>query len=417
MLGKAILALHYFPMASHGFANNLVGSSTGCMTELDTSEVIMNSVVKPHEESDFPNMHLVVIKDDNHMESPFHYTPSEEQFTIAFVNPYSKDEFQDDLQFVMDVEGPAEFVGGGYIGCEGNKRVASRLFDGGQVQLKILDPTASLRIWAGWATGHEAVRLTPNMFLEPKPSATPKSPETKKDEISEKVDGRLKETPKPSATPKIPEISEKVAGHLNEISEKVAGHLKDRELKGPRDAHVKGESPTVPEIVELDTPDKTAKKSGKKSNQKKFKKMRKGSDKKKPEKMEKMKEIKKEVDAKKLNSRWGSKIRDKVAPLRDTKEIFDAAKNAAEIVKNIGLAVEKPKLMDETERRNRLEEEMRRNFPEKGVDGFLSRYESDSFGGGLHMSGYYYGCAFFIFAFGTLLSLLSRRKEKGRRDL
>lgn len=397
MLCRAIFALYCFPMAIHGFANNLVGSTTGCMTELDTSEVIMNSVVKAAEESDFPKMHLVVIEDDNNMESPFHYTPSEEQFTIAFVNPYSKDEFREDIQFVMDVEGPAEFVGGGAIGCEGNKRVAARLFNGGQVQLKLLDPTASLRIWAGWATGHEAVRLTPNLLLEPKPNATPKTPDTK--------------------------------------SEKMAGHRKQRELKGPRDAHehVKGErnlpaSPTTPEIVELDKANKAAK-SGKKSHDKNFKEKGKGSNEKKREKMEKLKELKKEADdkRKKLHSRWTPKIGDKV-PLKDPKESVGATK----IVKNTKLAVEekeadidddddapveKAKLMDEKERRKELQEQMLRNFPEKGIHGLLARYESDSFGGGLHMSGYYYGCAFFIFSFGTLLSLLSRRKEKGRRDL
>jgi hypothetical protein len=402
MLCIAILALHSFPMAIHGFANNLVGSSVGCMTELDTSEVIMNNVIKASEDSDFPNMHLVVLKDDNNMESPFHYTPSEEQLTIAFVNPYSKDVFPDDLQFVMDVEGPAEFVGGGTIGCEGNKRVAARLFDGGQVQLKLLDPTASLRIWAGWATGHEAVRLTPNLLLDPKPNVAQQSPEIQNEEIPEKV----------------------------------AGHLKERELKGRRDAPVKGErslpaSPTTPEIVEKDTPDKTVK-SGKKSHQMKFREKGKRSDKKKWGKIEKLKEIKKEVDDKKLHSDWAAKIRDKM-PLRDPKELVDATK----IIKNLGLAnikklavedkeadiddddapAEKPKLMDEEERRKKLSDEMMRNFPEKGIHGLLARYESDSFGGGLNMSGYYCGCAFFIFSFGTLLSLLLRRKEKGRRDL
>jgi hypothetical protein len=388
MFCRAILTLIHVPLAIQGFANNLVGSSVGCMTELDTTEVIMNSLIKAPEESDFPKMHLVVIKDDNHMESPFHYTPSEEPLTIAFVNPYSKDEFPDDLQFVMDVKGPAEFVGGGYIGCEGNKRVAARLFSGGQVQLKLLDPTAHLRIWAGWATGHEAVRLTPNLLLEPKPNTTANIPVPKNEVIAE------------------------------------SGHLKERELKRPRDAHVKGAKPTPPEILEVDTPDEAGK-AGKKSHHMKKREKRKITSKKKRDKMEKLKEIK-EVDGKKQ-----PKIRDKV-PLLDPKEFV----NTANIMKHLDLVkkklaledkeadvddddapTEKPKLMDPKERRKQLEDEMNRNFPEGGLQGFLSRYKSDSFGGGLHMSGYYYGCAFFILSFGTLLSLLSRRKEKGRRDL
>eukprot|EP00526_Cylindrotheca_closterium_P029940 CAMPEP_0113642828 /NCGR_PEP_ID=MMETSP0017_2-20120614/22502_1 /TAXON_ID=2856 /ORGANISM="Cylindrotheca closterium" /LENGTH=257 /DNA_ID=CAMNT_0000554277 /DNA_START=1 /DNA_END=774 /DNA_ORIENTATION=- /assembly_acc=CAM_ASM_000147 len=35
------------------------------------------------------------------------------------------------------------------------------------VQLKINDMTSSLRLWAGWATGQESVRLTENLMLEP----------------------------------------------------------------------------------------------------------------------------------------------------------------------------------------------------------------------------------------------------------
>ncbi|CAJ1930659.1 unnamed protein product [Cylindrotheca closterium] len=134
--------------------------------ELDTTEIIMNNEVKPPEESDFPRMHLAVQVGDNHIESPFHYSSNE--LTIAFVNPYTKDEFHDDLQFVMEVEGPAEFVDGGAIGCDGNKRLSARMQDASHgVQLKVNDMTSTLRLWAGWATGQESVRLTENLMLEP----------------------------------------------------------------------------------------------------------------------------------------------------------------------------------------------------------------------------------------------------------
>ena len=51
------------PRGSDAFAYNLVGSRSGCMTELATSEVIMNNRVVSASESDFPEMRLVVLHD------------------------------------------------------------------------------------------------------------------------------------------------------------------------------------------------------------------------------------------------------------------------------------------------------------------------------------------------------------------
>jgi len=163
------------------FASNLVDTGIGCMTELSTDEVIMNEEVKPPEESDFPRMHLAVLDSEGApMENeptsiPYKYDPTIKTIQLAFVNPYTADEFHDDLQFVVEVAGPtedsgaAEFVSGGSsIGCEKNKRVSGRLMDGlARVVLQINDPTVQLRVWGGWATGHNAVRLTPALLLEP----------------------------------------------------------------------------------------------------------------------------------------------------------------------------------------------------------------------------------------------------------
>jgi hypothetical protein len=157
-----------------GFASNLVETKMGCMTDLSIEEVIMNNEVKSPEESDFPKMHLVVLDaNENHMETPYHYDPSSLSssssgsinINIAFLNPYSIKEFRDDLQFVMEVEGPAEFIDGGAIGCEGNIRISG--YNNDAVVLKVNDPTAKLRVWGGWATGHSSVRLTPDLILEP----------------------------------------------------------------------------------------------------------------------------------------------------------------------------------------------------------------------------------------------------------
>lgn len=168
-----------------GFASNLVVTTIGCMTDLSTDEIIMNNEVKLPEESDFPKMHLVVIDDnDNHIESLFKYEPSstETELRLAFINPYKgTDEGRDlgDIQFVMEVgvvggaieedsPSPASFTHGGAIGCDGNKRVSASLRDfDGYVKLRINDPTSKVRVWAGWATGQESVRLVPDLILEP----------------------------------------------------------------------------------------------------------------------------------------------------------------------------------------------------------------------------------------------------------
>jgi hypothetical protein len=129
----------------------------------------MNNIVKAPEESDFPKMHLAVVDGDNHMESPYHYHSKEKELNIAFVNPYTKEEFEDDVQFVLEVDGPAEFIDGG---CEGNRRIAARLFKTTKIILKIHDPSATLKVWGGWATGQGPVQLTNNLILEPHSNTT-----------------------------------------------------------------------------------------------------------------------------------------------------------------------------------------------------------------------------------------------------
>jgi hypothetical protein len=167
LLVSLCLNLFSTPTAD-AFASNLIVTSMGCMTDLSTDEVIMNNEVKAAADSDFPKMHLVVIDsvNKNYMESPYHY--SSQELTIAFVNPYTPEEFSEDIQFVMEVDGPASFIEGGTIGCENDKRVAARwMDDDGKVVLKIHDMSAKLRVWAGWATGQNPVRLTPELNLEP----------------------------------------------------------------------------------------------------------------------------------------------------------------------------------------------------------------------------------------------------------
>ncbi|KAG7340517.1 hypothetical protein IV203_024060 [Nitzschia inconspicua] len=177
----------------------------GCMTDLSTDEVIMNNQVKAVEDSDFPNMHLVVLDErGNHMESPFHYSNGDhdKELSIAFVNPYSPEEFSEDIQFVMEVDGPASFLEGGTIGCDGDKRVAARWTDNdGKVVLKLNDGTATVTVWAGWATGQNAVRLTPKLIIGPAdakpPAETEQNPEQQQQQPAQPKE--VQEFPTPDA--------------------------------------------------------------------------------------------------------------------------------------------------------------------------------------------------------------------------
>lgn len=167
------------------------------MTDLSTEEVIMNNEVKPPEESDFPKMHLVVVdSNDQHLETPYRYDPTLSTIRIAFVVPYSTAEFNEDLQFVVEVEGPekaAEFVAGGSIGCDNLRRVSARHIDNnGLVVLQINDTTAKLRVWAGWATGHSAVKLVPDLILEPGTAGGIKELETEVEELENELQEEAK---------------------------------------------------------------------------------------------------------------------------------------------------------------------------------------------------------------------------------
>ena len=186
------------------FASNLVDTGIGCMTELSTDEVIMNEEVRPPEQSDFPKMHLAVLdgKDQPIEESTYKYDPTVPSLRIAFVNPYPTKEFNDDLQFVIEVEGKtedsrdAEFIDGdGSIGCDNNKRVSGRLLESqAAVVLQINDHASRLRVWAGWATGHNAVRLVPDLILEPgEPGAAASAAETTKDLSVEQAEEELED--------------------------------------------------------------------------------------------------------------------------------------------------------------------------------------------------------------------------------
>mmetsp|Transcript_14202 Transcript_14202/g.19871 ORF Transcript_14202/g.19871 Transcript_14202/m.19871 type:complete len:176 (-) Transcript_14202:218-745(-) len=144
---------------SHGYASWLK-----CYVELDETEIVMNHhivpahkadytvdlEIKPEGYSDWLTSHVVYIQ------------PSIESVKVRLkVPPALQDET---VQYVVETTEGALFADSPM--CDG-KRAYARDYDT-EVVLKF-NPDfheTHLEIWAGWAMGHEEVRLTPRLKLE-----------------------------------------------------------------------------------------------------------------------------------------------------------------------------------------------------------------------------------------------------------
>jgi hypothetical protein len=207
-----MLLLLLLPHRCHSFANYLA-SRSNCLTELSTDEVIMNSAVGAYEDSDDPSMRitavLVVAREsggsgnnaftvaDNHPGSNgsnqvylLEKLPAEIQLKVSTTNLNTDKDYQWAMDVVVgaapdpsgggdgaaDVAGHpppvvASFVDGA---CENSVRITGKGKDA-TVTLSIRQPpsstsegllpgaAAAVTVVAGWATGHERVRLTPTL--------------------------------------------------------------------------------------------------------------------------------------------------------------------------------------------------------------------------------------------------------------
>ncbi|GAX09709.1 hypothetical protein FisN_19Lh178 [Fistulifera solaris] len=143
------------PRPTRSFATYLL-SRSNCWTDLSTDEVIMNHRVVSHEESDDPMMHIQLVGGPLPAGTTF---PTKVALQVLTENPSTNR----DYQYVMEVNGTgAAFVGGS---CDMDRRIAGRAKD--IVELTLKDARASVTVWAGWAAGHEAVRLTPKFIIDP----------------------------------------------------------------------------------------------------------------------------------------------------------------------------------------------------------------------------------------------------------
>ncbi len=162
------------PTGCDAFAYNLVGTRSGCMTELDTSEIIMNNKVVAVSESDFPKMRLGLV----HEKEPSSVIEVDYNRSLPFAcwirlsNPY--DEFST-IEYVVETKSTSSKNSATFAevgGCENNRRAAGKT---GPNDLGIFfrieewpDSEGEFHVLGGWASGHEKVRLLePLIFRRP----------------------------------------------------------------------------------------------------------------------------------------------------------------------------------------------------------------------------------------------------------
>ena len=411
----------------------------------------MNFEVKSAEDSDFPRMHLVVVDDKsgNHIESPYHYSKDDGSETgaievsIAFDNPYTPDEFNEDLQFAMEVQSNsgeeadtpgAEFLGGGAIGCDHNKRVSARLKDSnGIVKLQITDPNAKLKVLAGWATGHEAVRLTHPLILEPalvsdkqETTADNQDDEAEIDEADLKADDDgptlMDDEIQEENLPKVLNTSDIEADIERDVADTADNDDKpvkmDDEVQEELGADPEKQTDKVNDGIENqgakegDEATKPPKKSHAKKN--KTPKRAENFD---PEDVHSTNDNMKETRRKQKQSNEDGDYSTESVHLNDDKKKSD--KGSKPPPKRHSDPRERQKKLLEKERRERIVKGGHDNG--KGQDPetkktFRQLYESEDFANSFHMNGYIYGCVIFFSSF-VLMFVFGRRREKGRRDL
>ena len=143
-----------------------------CYTDLIPPEIIMNSPIKPYSESSYPDIVIEVYSKESDelvggKGGEIVQRGPRGDYTLKLSIPPSDLSQLGDLQYVIDLSlsSPATLVGD-RTGCDG-RRAHGRRAD--SVSLRIdfdgeaadeTDAGDTVKVWAGWATGHEAVQLT-----------------------------------------------------------------------------------------------------------------------------------------------------------------------------------------------------------------------------------------------------------------
>jgi hypothetical protein len=131
-----------------------------CYVELDTDEIIMNYDVLPPEQAKVPGVEIMGRESgtDEWIRESLTFE-KEQSFQLRLHVP---DDSLQNVQYVMEVSAGARFVPANM--CEGRRTHAAR--HDTPVTLQVDGNSDEVVVWAGWATGHEAVSLTPKLILK-----------------------------------------------------------------------------------------------------------------------------------------------------------------------------------------------------------------------------------------------------------
>jgi len=151
------IQLLVLPTLTKSYASWLVTQEIACYRDFKPGEVIMNNQIIDASNSKYPNIRLQVSNDKS---ESIDYEPGQE-FTLTISVPYDG---VHDLQYVVETDEGGKMIGTG-SGCEG-RRASAR--NGESVRLSLSGTTDTVKVWAGWATGHEAVTLTPPLIFHKK---------------------------------------------------------------------------------------------------------------------------------------------------------------------------------------------------------------------------------------------------------
>jgi hypothetical protein len=140
-----------------------------CYVDLDETEVVMNNQILLPEEALYAGVEIEVKfpESETWTTTGLQY-PAKQPSTIQARLKVPKELEKSDVQYVMETT-----VGGVFnpaAMCEGSRSHASS-----RKHVLVLDLSGeedSVELWAGWATGHSAVSLTPRTVLQREGGAT-----------------------------------------------------------------------------------------------------------------------------------------------------------------------------------------------------------------------------------------------------
>ena len=179
------------------------------MTELDTDEVIMNSAIVAAENSDDSEMRIQVVGGTTNAQLE-KVPPGKVALQVLTTNAATNA----DYQYVLDVmDGRAHFETGS---CENKRRVAGR---GKEIVELVLPEGETVVLTAGWAAGHEAVRLTP--VLNVQAVSDDAEPRQVKEEIQEEKGVPERKEEPPQIEQKIQKLEKKAPGPTKETNPEI----------------------------------------------------------------------------------------------------------------------------------------------------------------------------------------------------